>query len=81
VEILCYVLTAYIVVVFLRVMLSWIPISPTSGAAQLVRLVNDLTEPVMAPLRRMIPPAGMIDLSATVLLLGLFILRGVVCSG
>ncbi|MFN8035912.1 MAG: YggT family protein [Acidimicrobiia bacterium] len=80
-EILCYLVTAYTVVVFVRIVLSWIPISPTSGAAQLVRLVYDLTEPVMGPLRRVIPPAGMIDLSPTVLIIGLFVLRGVVCRG
>ena len=35
----------------------------------------DLTEPVLAPLRRVIPPAGMFDLSFTVLIVFLFILR------
>lgn len=80
-EVLCYIVTAYLVIVFIRFILSWIPISPTSGLAQVVRLVYDLTEPVMAPLRRMIPPAGMFDLSSLVLWFGLLILRGVVCRG
>jgi len=47
--------------------------------ATLYRILMDLTEPVLAPLRRMIPPAGMFDLSFTVLFVFLIILRGVVC--
>jgi YggT family protein len=42
-------------------------------------LLMDLTEPVLAPLRRVIPPAGMFDLSFTVLIVFMFILRSVVC--
>ena len=40
----------------------------------------DLTEPVLAPLRRVIPPAGMFDLSFTVLFVVLIIVRGKVCT-
>jgi YggT family protein len=40
----------------------------------------DLTEPVLAPLRRIIPPAGMFDLSFLVLFVALGILRAAVCS-
>jgi YggT family protein len=47
--------------------------------ATFYRILMDLTEPVLAPLRRMIPPAGMFDLSFTVLFVFLIILRGIVC--
>ena len=43
------------------------------------RLVIDVTEWAVAPLRRIIPPVGMFDISFLVLVFGLFILRGVVC--
>ena len=77
--ILCAFLTIYIVVVFARIILSWFPLQHDSALAPVARLLYDLTEPVMAPLRRMIPPIGMIDISATVLIIGLFILRSIVC--
>ena len=74
----CALLTVFIVVLFLRVVLSWFP-APQGGAATFYRILLDLTEPILAPLRRMIPPVGMLDLSVTVLLLFLFIVRAAVC--
>jgi len=77
-SVLCSLVTAYIVVLLLRAVFSWFP-PPGGGMATLYRILMDLTEPVLAPLRRMIPPAGMFDLSFTVLFVFLIILRGVVC--
>jgi YggT family protein len=78
VSVLCALITVFILILFLRVILSWFP-PPSGGAASFYRILLDLTEPVLAPLRRMIPPLGMIDLSVTVLLLFLWIVRGFVC--
>jgi YggT family protein len=58
-----------------RVLLSWVdprferPIS---------RFVYDLTEPVLAPIRRLLPSTGMLDLSPLILLLGIALLMRVV---
>ena len=43
-----------------RALLSWID---PRGQWTISRLLADLTEPVIAPLRRVIPPIGMIDIS------------------
>ena len=76
----CAAITIYIVILLLRAVFSWFPPSSSSGGlATLQRVLMDLTEPVLAPLRRVIPPIGMFDLSFTVLFVFLFILRGVVC--
>ena len=74
----CAAITIYIVILLLRAVFSWFP-PPGGGMATLYRILMELTEPVLAPLRRMIPPAGMFDLSFTVLFVFLIILRGVVC--
>jgi YggT family protein len=74
----CAAITVYIVILLLRAVFSWFP-PPSGGMATVYRILMDLTEPVLAPLRRMIPPAGMFDLSFTVLFVVLIILRGVVC--
>ncbi len=74
----CAAITIYIVILLLRAVFSWFP-PPSGGMATFYRILMDLTEPVLAPLRRMIPPAGMFDLSFTVLFIVLIILRGVVC--
>ena len=74
----CAAITIYIVILLLRAVFSWFP-PPSGGAATVYRILLDLTEPVLAPLRRVIPPIGMFDLSFTVLFIFLFILRNVVC--
>jgi YggT family protein len=74
----CALITVYLIVLFLRAVFSWFP-PPNGGAATLYRILLDLTEPVLAPLRRVIPPAGMFDLSFTVLIVFMFILRAAVC--
>ena len=77
--ILCAIVTAYMVVLFARAIFSWFPVRPGTPMASIYSVLLDLTEPVLAPLRRVIPPAGMFDLSFMVLFLALFILRGAVC--
>ena len=77
-EIVCALLTAYIIVLFARAILSWIPPSP-GPIASISRVLFDITEPVLAPMRRIIPPTGVIDLSFLVLIIGLSVARSVVC--
>jgi YggT family protein len=80
VTVICALVTAYLVVLFARAIMSWFPIRPGTPWASVYRVLLDLTEPVLAPLRRIIPPAGMFDLSFLVLFLALGILRAAVCS-
>jgi len=59
-------LDLYSLVLFIAVVLSWVNLSPDNP---LVRLVRQLTEPVLAPLRRVLPSAGGFDFSPIVALL------------
>jgi YggT family protein len=77
-EIVCALLTAYIIVLFARAILSWIPPSP-GPIASISRVLFDITEPVLAPMRRIIPPTGVIDLSFLVLIIGLSVARSAIC--
>ncbi len=78
-EVLCAFLITYILVLFVRMFLSWLP--PGSGTMrQISRIVFDVTEPVLAPVRRVIPPIGMFDVSFMVVVFGLFIVQGLVCG-
>jgi len=52
-----------------RVLLSWVRVSPYHPA---VELLYQITEPVLAPLRRVIPPVGMMDISP---IIAMFLLR------
>ena len=53
----------YVIVLVLRAVLSWFPISPGSPLAPVIRIVFLITEPVLIPFRRLIPPIGMFDVS------------------
>ena len=76
----CTLLTIFIVILFLRAVLSWFPVSPGSFVAQLNELLRFLTDWALVPLRSIIPPAGMLDLSFLVLTFGLLILRSAICN-
>lgn len=79
-SILCAIISVYMVILVARAVLSWLPPPRTGGLyASVSRLLNDLTEPVLAPVRRVIPPIGMIDISFIVLIFGLSILLRVIC--
>ncbi len=51
--------------IIIRVVLSWMPVDPYSP---LVRLLRELTDPVLEPFRRLIPPMGGFDFSPIVAL-------------
>lgn len=53
----------YVLVLFARAILSWFPYSHDSPLNPVRRVVFLLTEPVLAPFRRIVPPVGMFDLS------------------
>lgn len=53
----------YVLILFVRAILSWFPYDPSSPLNPVRRVVFAVTEPVLAPFRRIIPPIGMIDIS------------------
>jgi YggT family protein len=64
-------LLAAAVLLFARVLVSWV--DPRMSGRFAVAIVG-LTEPFLAPVRRLMPSTGMLDLSPTVLLIGIFLL-------
>ncbi len=64
-------------IVLLAVLGSWL--GPNRGVAQpFFELLDRLTEPVLKPIRKLVPPVGGLDLSPMILLLGLLLLRRLV---
>ena len=53
---LCRLLDAYLIVMFARIILSWFPVNPGSGLASVYGFLYSITEPVLGPIRRVIPP-------------------------
>ena len=72
-NILIYVLMGAI---FVRVLLSWIvPLQPGIATNPIITLVFQITEPILAPIRRVLPAMGMLDLSPMVALLLLSLIQ------
>lgn len=71
--IICRLVQAYIIVIFVRVILSWFPISPGGAMASIYSIVYSLTEPVLGPIRRLMPGIGVggmgLDLSPIIVIL------------
>lgn len=64
----------FIWAIIARAVLSWFPISPYNPIA--VFLVR-ITEPLLAPLRRLIPRAGVLDITPLIAILVLqFVVKG-----
>jgi YggT family protein len=82
-DVLCATLNVYLLILIARAILSFFPIRPGTGMAGFATVLAQLTEPVLAPVRRIIPPAGMFDLSFIVVLIGIQIIQSAVlhCSG
>ncbi len=68
-------LWALIAAIIIRSLLTWFPVDPRN---QLVVLLNRVTEPLLEPVRRFLPRTGMIDFSAMVVLIVLYVMLMVV---
>jgi YggT family protein len=68
---LIYVLYAFIIVMLVRVAFSWVSPYPTNSVS---RFTFQVTEPVLAPVRRWLPPMSGIDLSPLVVTLAAYFL-------
>jgi YggT family protein len=66
------VLDLYTFVVFVAVVLSWLRLSPDNPV---VRVVTTVTEPVLAPIRKLLPDLGGFDFSPLILLVILQVLK------
>lgn len=81
--IVCLLINAYLLALFARIILSWFPIAPGGLLAQVFSGLYAVTEPVLGPIRRAIPPIGMggmgLDLSPIIVIIGFQIIRGAIC--
>ncbi|MDD3825105.1 MAG: YggT family protein [Anaerolineae bacterium] len=81
VRIVSLVFQAYQFLILIRVLLSWVNVNPYGRAINhpLIDLLYRLTDPVLEPLRRLIPPiGGMLDISPIVAMILLEVVRQVI---
>jgi YggT family protein len=73
IQLLDNLLNIYSFVLLARILLSWVP--NVSRSNQIVDLLYRITDPVLEPVRRAIPPMGSMDLSPLIVFIGIRFLR------
>lgn len=66
-QLIFYVLWIFQLVLLARVLLSWFPNVDRSNPV--IQLVYSITEPVLRPIRELLPQTGMMDLSPLIVFL------------
>jgi YggT family protein len=81
-DVICLLITVYVIVIFVRIVLTWFPLDPDGGMATVAGFLFVVTDPVLGPIRRALPPLRFgnvaMDLSPIIVLIGLRILQGVI---
>jgi len=84
-DIVCSLLQLYILVIVVRLFMSWVPPTPGSTYQTVYDGFVTVTEPVLAPVRSLLPPlrtgSMALDLSPLLVILGLQLLTRAICEG
>ncbi len=76
-NLVCTVANIYVLIVVARAISTFFPISPGSPFVPVVGFLYNVTEPVFAPLRRVLPTFGSFDFTPLVVIIGVQVLAGV----
>ena len=72
-QLLANLIGIYTFVLLIRILMSWVPNLDRSNP--LVQMLVQVTDPVLEPARRLIPPIGMIDISPIVVFIALSVIQ------
>lgn len=86
-EIVCWLLSAIILIILAWIVLSYVVAFGRLGwdhpVRRLYEFLSKLVEPVLRPIRRVVPPVRLggaaLDLSPLILIVGISLLNGIVC--
>jgi YggT family protein len=82
-DIFCILLTVYWVILLVRILSSWFPIPPSGPIRTVMDLVYAVTEPVLRPIRGLLPPVRMgamaFDLSPIIVFVVIQVLQYSIC--
>ncbi|HWC68831.1 MAG TPA: YggT family protein [Acidimicrobiales bacterium] len=80
-SLICLLLNLFTLAIIVRAILSWFPLSPDGIMFRVASVLNTVTEPVLGPVRRVMPRVGVFDLSPLVVLLACFLLQAAIGCG
>ncbi|MCA9968780.1 MAG: YggT family protein [Anaerolineales bacterium] len=71
----------FYLLILARIIFSWIRVSPYDPTwGPIMRFIYQVTDPIMEPVRRMIPPMGGLDFSPMIVLILLSVLQRILVS-
>ncbi|MDG1366033.1 MAG: YggT family protein [Acidimicrobiales bacterium] len=84
-SVLCTVVWIYFLILIGRILLSWFPIDPNGSMATVAGFLYLATDPILQPLRRVIPPLRIgnvaLDLSVLIVIFAInLVILPLVCS-
>jgi YggT family protein len=84
-SIVCAAISLYLLVLFIRILMSWFPPTPGTFYQQIYDVFDSITEPVLRPIREVLPPFRMggamaLDMSPMVVMLIGIILQRIICG-
>ena len=83
-SVLCLVLQIYSLLILVRVVFSWFPVSPDGTAAVVSGFLSFATDPVLKPLRKVLPPVRfgsvLMDMSPIVAFFAIALLQNFICA-
>ena len=80
--VLCVLLLLFELAFLLRIVLSFFPLAPSGGTATVRDLTILVTDPVVLPIRRALPPMGgglAFPIDTLLILIGLQVIIAIVC--
>jgi YggT family protein len=82
-DVVCILLTVYWVILLIRILSSWFPVPLSGPIRTALDLVYAVTEPVLRPIRGMLPPMRMgamaFDLSPIIVFVVIQVLQFSIC--
>ena len=78
-DIVCVLLQVFVIALFVRIVLSWFSPEPGGPAAAIEGFLRTFTDPVLDPVRRIVPRTGMLDLSPLIVLLLIQVVQRAIC--
>lgn len=84
-QILLVLLDIYVWIIIASVIISWLIAFEVINvrnpqAANIVRLLNKVTEPVYKPIRKFIPPIGGIDITPIIVIIAIYLLQNLIAE-
>ncbi|RPI03211.1 MAG: YggT family protein [Calditrichaeota bacterium] len=70
-------LTLYVYMIIARAVISWLNPDPTHPA---VRFLHRITEPLLAPVRKLLPPIVGLDLSPVLIIMAIYLIDRILVS-